>query len=115
MEVILSDMELLLVEVRSGSPYYYHAIYQTSKRSMKLNAGSYTVELVEVPEQGRTWVVRVYRRFLFLNIPVSSDWFLEEDQARRFAEEMAERLKNGTPIEAIKNRKPGWHLIRPAH
>lgn len=80
---------------------------------MKLNAGSYKVELVEVPEQGCTWVVRVCKRFLFFNIPVASDWFLDEEQARRFAEEMSERLRNGIPIDQIKNRKPGWHLIRP--
>lgn len=81
---------------------------------MKLNAGSYTVELVKVPEQGRNWVVRVCKRLLLFNLPVSSDWFLEEGQAKHFAEEMAERLKSGTPIEQIKSRKPGWHLIRPA-
>jgi hypothetical protein len=44
---------------------------------------------------------------------VSSDWFLDGDQAQLFARQLTTELEGGSDL--IRNRKPGWTLRRPAH
>lgn len=69
---------------------------------------------LEQPEgTGTAWVVRVYRRGFPFRKLISSDWFLDEQQARRFAEQLAEALKNGADPEALRHRKPGWMVLEP--
>jgi len=83
---------------------------------MNIPAGSgYTVEIEQIDELGTTWIVRAHKKLLFFRRLVSSDWFLDGDQAKRFAEQLANDLRNGNPVERIKQRKPGWTLHRPAH
>ena len=62
---------------------------------------------------GTPWVVRTYRKTFLCNRRVSSDWFLDGDQAKRFARQLASDLELGA--EHIRNRQPGWTLRRPAH
>jgi hypothetical protein len=82
---------------------------------MKLHAGNgYSIELSHVPEQGMTWVVKLYRRTFGFNRRLSSDWFLNEHQAHTFAEQLAKDINDGSTQTAL-NRKPGWTLHRPAH
>ncbi|MEO8167379.1 MAG: hypothetical protein ABI623_03970 [bacterium] len=80
---------------------------------MEIPAGKYIVEVKMVKEQGNNWVVRLVRKILFFRKTVSSDWFLQEQQARTFANKLAEQMKSGSDTEGIKNRKPGWVLTAP--
>ena len=77
--------------------------------------GKYTVVLEQVPYGGTPWLVRVHKKVLFFRKRVSSDWFLDELQARRFAEQLAKALEKDEGAENIKSRRPGWVLNRPAH
>ncbi|MER3523837.1 MAG: hypothetical protein C4326_07150 [Ignavibacteria bacterium] len=70
----------------------------------------YTVVLDQPEGIGTAWVVRVYKKGLLFKKLISSDWFLDEDQARQFAESVVQSLQNGTDINALKNRKPGWTM-----
>lgn len=80
---------------------------------MEIPAGKYTVELNLVKEQGNNWVVRLVKKILFFKKVLSTDWFLEEQQARTFAKKLAEQMKSGSDPTGIKNRKPGWTLVVP--
>jgi hypothetical protein len=83
---------------------------------MILSAGkTFSVEYGTAPGTGSPWVVRVYRKRFLVRQRISSDWFLEADQAKRFAEGIAAQLRNGASTDAIRNRKPGWTLMRPPH
>lgn len=62
---------------------------------------------------GTPWVVRTYKRTLLCKRRVSSDWFLDGDQARLFAKQLSSELELGADL--IRYRKPGWILRRPAH
>lgn len=74
----------------------------------------YTVVLDQPEGIGTVWVVRVYKKgFLFKKL-ISSDWFLDERQARRFAESLAQALQNGADINTLKSRKPGWITLDTA-
>lgn len=73
-----------------------------------------TVQLEQPEGAGTAWVVRVYRRKFPFRKLISSDWFLDEAQARRFAEQIAEALRNGTDPQALQRRKPGWTLLEPS-
>ena len=77
---------------------------------MQIPAGSYTVELNMVKEQGNNWVVQLVKNIFFFKRILSTDWFLEEQQARTFAQKLAEQMKSGSDSTGIKNRKPGWVL-----
>jgi len=77
--------------------------------------GKYTVVLDQVPYGGTPWLVRVYKKALFFKKRISSDWFLNEGQARRFAEQLATQLEQNEGSENIRARRPGWVLNRPAH
>jgi hypothetical protein len=75
----------------------------------------YTVRLTQTDSLGSTWVVRVYRnRFLFKK-SLSSDWFLDGAQAKKYADQISEELASGTGFENLRDRKPGWTLHRAAH
>jgi hypothetical protein len=61
------------------------------------------------------YVVRTYRKLFLFKKRVSSDWFLDQDQANRFARQLAQDLKDGAKIDSLKRRSPGWILHRPLH
>jgi beta-glucosidase-like glycosyl hydrolase len=75
----------------------------------------YAVVLDQPEGIGTAWVVRVYKKGLLFKKVISSDWFLDEHQARLFAESLAKALQNGADINALKNRKPGWTLPDTRH
>jgi len=74
-----------------------------------------TVVLSKSDHGGSAWLVRVYRNGFFLKKLVSSDWFLDEQQARRFAGELTNELDSPSAIQNIRSRHPGWTLHRPSH
>ena len=81
---------------------------------MKISAGdAYVIEVEQGKKLGSAWTVRVYRKVLFLKRRLSSDWFLNEEQAMQFAREAAEEVTNGAGL--IQERRPGWRLHEPAH
>jgi hypothetical protein len=63
---------------------------------------------------GAPWIVRLYRKRLVLRQTLASDWFLEEAQARAYAESLAADLRAGVSPERVRTRPPGWTLHRPA-
>lgn len=69
------------------------------------------MELQQPDGIGAAWVVRVHKKALPFRKVISSDWFLDEEQARQFAERVAHELKNGADPNALKSRKPGWALF----
>ncbi len=73
----------------------------------------YTIEITQVPEQGVNWVVRLYKPRFGVRRRVSSDWFLNEEQATRFARQLADDIRSGSDGN-VSSRKPGWTLHRPA-
>lgn len=80
---------------------------------MTIDAGSgYAIEVETSEAGGTTWAVRLYKKRLIGRKRISSDWFLEENQARRFAEELAADLRNGISTDQIIGRQPGWTLHR---
>jgi hypothetical protein len=81
---------------------------------MATSAGNYTIDLEQVEEKGKIWNVRLYKKVLFLRKIVSSDWFLDERQAQTFARQLADGLNTDSSVNAVKTRKPGWTLVRPA-
>lgn len=70
------------------------------------------VELTQLKEAGTPWVVRLYRKTLFFKKNISTDWFLNEQQAKTFAERLAQDLRDGGSLTNITQRKPGWTLHR---
>jgi len=75
-------------------------------------ANGYLVELSQVPNAGTPWVVRVYKKRLLFKSRISSDWFLDGEQAKRFADQLGRELGNSGTVALIKGRKPGWTLRR---
>jgi hypothetical protein len=76
---------------------------------------NYEITLEQTVEKAPAWFVRVYRkRFLFKRL-VSSDWFLDPEQAKQFAEQLANDLNGESGLQNLKDRKPGWVLHRPLH
>jgi len=83
---------------------------------MRIPAGNnYVVELEHIGKHGTTWIVRVYRKAFLFKKRISSDWFLDESQAKTFAEHLANELKYGGSPAGIRERKPGWTLHRAPH
>ncbi|MCZ6775581.1 MAG: hypothetical protein O7D34_03880 [Ignavibacteria bacterium] len=81
---------------------------------MNIPAGkTFFVELEESTGIGTSWIVRVYRKTFLFKKRISSDWFLDGDQARTFAEQLARELSNRGSGTTIKEREPGWTLHRP--
>ena len=79
------------------------------------SVNGYTVRVTHAEGLGSPWVVRVYRRRFLLRMNISSDWFLDRDQALRFADQAAAELGAGRGIASLRDRKPGWTLERPEH
>ncbi len=52
----------------------------------------YVIEILTPRGLGAGQIVRVYRKLLFFRRRLSSDWFLDQDQAERFASKAAENL-----------------------
>lgn len=70
------------------------------------------VELIQTREAGTNWTVRLYKKAFFLKKMITSDWFMNEQQARAFAEKLAAELNGGNGLANIVSRKPGWTLRR---
>lgn len=80
---------------------------------MKIPAGSgYTITIEQIERSGYPRVVRLYKRGILGKRRVSSDWFLNAEQAQKFAEQLAEELKRNSGLETIRSRPPGWILKR---
>ncbi len=78
---------------------------------MKIPAGkNFLIEIDTVDGGGYPRVVRLYKkRFLHRRL-ISSDWFLDDQQARRFADDLAASLQNDSGLAAVRSRPPGWRL-----
>ncbi|MBK7257573.1 MAG: hypothetical protein IPI01_07170 [Ignavibacteriae bacterium] len=76
-------------------------------------SNGYTIDLQQRTDIGCVWTVRTYKKILGFKRLISSDWFLNREQADLFALQLATELERGT--ELIKKRRPGWILRRPAH
>ena len=72
----------------------------------------YSVTVEQTPDAGSVWLVRLYRKRLVWKRLVSSDWFLDPDQARKFAEQLTEDLSGNGGTGNIESRQPGWVLHR---
>lgn len=77
-----------------------------SKRSVR----NFTVTLTQGKRIGEAWVVRVYRRGFPFRRRVSSDWFLDDAQAKTFADQVAKDLEQTASQTTIQNRPPGWRF-----
>jgi hypothetical protein len=75
----------------------------------------YTVSIEQTDALGSVWVVRVYRKRFPFKKSVSTDWFLDGVQAHLFADQVVTGLENGSGLNNLRERKPGWTLQRPAH
>ena len=75
----------------------------------------YHVEVLQSAGLGSPCIVRVYKRYLFFKCLMSSDWFLDEAQARQFAEQARSALQRDGGAPLLRNRPPGWTLSRPVH
>ncbi len=73
------------------------------------------VEISQTKGAGSAWTVRLFKKMLFFKKRESSDWFLEEEQARKFGEQLAKELKNGGSLKSYLERHPGWTLHQPPH
>jgi hypothetical protein len=63
---------------------------------MKIPVGKkYVVEVLTPRGLGGGQIVRVYRRLLFFRKRLSSDWFLDQKQAERFARKAVADLAQG--------------------
>jgi hypothetical protein len=76
----------------------------------------FTVTLGQIAGLGMPWLVRSYRKAIFIRKRLSSDWFLNEEQARSFAQQLLKEFeKQESTSSFIRTRKPGWTLHRPTH
>jgi hypothetical protein len=74
----------------------------------------FTVTLEQIEGLGTPWLVRSYRKAGFLRRRLSSDWFLNEEQAKGFAQQLLKEFEKQESTSAfIQTRKPGWTLHRP--
>lgn len=73
----------------------------------------FRVKLAQVGGIGSPWIVRVYKKGLLFKRLISSDWFLDGEQARHFAGQAAAELSKGDALTNLKERAPGWTLHRP--
>jgi hypothetical protein len=84
------------------------------KTSLSTN-NHYIITTENIHGLGSTWIVRVHRKVFLFRRLISSDWFLDADQARIFADQIYQDLSGKGSSEHVKNRKPGWTLHRPTH
>ena len=75
----------------------------------------YSVTIDQGVGLGSPWIVRVRKKFLLGKRRISSDWFLEREQAERFARDAARMLETSSGSLLLKKRKPGWTLKRSEH
>ena len=75
--------------------------------------GSFIIEVTRTHGAGSNWLVRVFRKMFLFRKRISSDWFLNEPQARKFAEQLTAHLKANGSTTLLKQRHPGWTLRRP--
>ena len=68
------------------------------------------IELGQTRAIGFPWLVRVYKKVLGIKRRVSSDWFLDEEQARNYMEQLVADLRSNASTGTLKDRKPGWTL-----
>ena len=80
---------------------------------MAVTVGGYTIKVEQVVEKGLIWNVCLRKNGLFKRC-VSSDWFLDERQANKFAKSLEVQLGLSSNIDTLKKRKPGWTLTRPS-
>jgi len=84
-----------------------------SEISMKIPAPkNYEITLEHTADKSPAWFVRVYRKWFLFRRRVSSDWFLDPDQAKVFANQLASDLNSESGIRNIASRKLGWVLHR---
>ena len=74
----------------------------------------YTVEIKQIKGIGSPWIVRVHKKYFLFKRTISSDWFLDQEQAHRFAHQLSAELTDSNTVTMLKNRKPGWTLHRAA-
>jgi hypothetical protein len=84
------------------------------KTSLSTDSG-YVITTEQIHGLGSTWIVRVHRKVFLFRRLISSDWFLDADQAQVFAGQLHRDLSGKGSSEHVKNRKPGWTLHRPSH
>ena len=78
--------------------------------------GNFIIKQGQSSEKGTPWRVLVYKKVLGFKKQVSSDWFLDEAQAKKFADQLERDLQTtGQPPDSLKDRQPGWTLRRPTH
>jgi hypothetical protein len=76
----------------------------------------FSVEIGQTEGNGDPWIVRSYRKLAFFRRRLSSDWFLNGEQAKAFADQLVKELQSPqSSTTHIQNRKPGWTLHRPVH
>jgi hypothetical protein len=79
-------------------------------------SNGYTIEIEQIDGLGAPWLVRTYKKLAFLKRRVSSDWFLNAEQAQAFTKQLISDIETANDSTAlIRSRKPGWILKRPAH
>jgi hypothetical protein len=75
---------------------------------LTINPGNgYIITLRQIEEIGSPWIVRVHRKRILGKKLISSDWFLNEDQARRFVKDLEKELSEDKRA-TLRSRKPGW-------
>ena len=52
----------------------------------------YVIELAHDDSDSGSWIVRRWKKFLWFKRRVSSDWFIDEQQAIAFAHELKTRV-----------------------
>ena len=77
------------------------------------SVNGYRIRVTQTEGNGSPWVVNVSRRGFPFRKTVSSDWFLDGEQAKRFADQCASELSEGGGVDNLRDRKPGWTLHRP--
>jgi hypothetical protein len=81
--------------------------------SSTTTSNGYTITIKQRSDIGSLWTVRTTRRVFGFRFKISSDWFLDQQQAEQFAGQLAVELERGSDL--IKKRRPGWVLRRAAH
>ena len=57
--------------------------------------GKYLIKVSSPRGLGSTRIVRVYRKLLFFRRRISSDWFLDQEQAELFVRKLQGSLSSG--------------------
>jgi hypothetical protein len=76
-------------------------------------SNGYRIDVEQRTDIGVLWTVRTYKSFFGFKRLISSDWFLNKEQADLFVSQLVDELGRGAGL--IAGRRPGWVLRRPAH